>query len=667
MGPKIEITSTKAKLENYSGSKIPLLGKVKVICKIKEKNEIIEFFIVNCKNKCPVIGLPTIKKLKLITRVEAIKDIKQTDKITELNFQKLVKENNDVFQGIGKLNYKYDFKLKPGYVGKIEPCKNVPFKLMDTYKQELDSLVNKEILAVEKDPTEFVNSVVLLRKPNKKLTICLDPLILNENLLREHFKLPTFEELASKIGEAKIFAKLDALKAFWQVELTERSSKLTTFQTPFSIFISNIFIISHLLSPSSFQTRKNYRFLRLPYGVKTAPEIFHRLYTEIFDGIKNAAVYIDDILIWAKNEKELYKIINEIFKKAREAGVKFNIEKCSFGVTNVKFLGYVFTPSGIKMDDSRVEAIKNMKITKNKNEVESLLGVFTYIAKFIPNMSDVTVPLRELIKKGTEFKWLEHHQHALEKFKDLVSQNPVLQYYNSELDCVLSVDASSTGISAVLLQNNLPVAHASKALTKSQKAWAQIEKEMYAIVVGVERFHQYILGKPTLVESDHKPLIPILKKPITEIPMRLQKMRLRLQPYVLNVIHIPGKEIVIADMLSRAHLDFAKDDDDLDAHKLNIVLSENMSDSRKAEFIAESAKDAEIQLICKLLRSGWPKKFKDVPNEVKAYHTFHQNLSEFEGLLYNNNSLIVPKILRKEMLTKLHYNHMGIDKIKQRA
>lgn len=119
-------------------------------------------------------------------------------------------------------------------------------------------------------------------------------------------------------------------------------------------------------------------------------------------------------------------------------------------------------------------------------------------------------------------------------------------------------------------------------------------------------------------------------------------------------------------MLSRAHLDFAKDDEDLDAHIMNIVLSESMSDLRKAECIEESTNNTKIQMLCKLLRSGWPKELKDVPNEVKAYHAFNQNLFEFKGLVYNNNRLIVPKILRNEMLTKLHYNHMGIDKTKLR-
>lgn len=116
---------------------------------------------------------------------------------------------------------------------------------------------------------------MIVRKPDKSLRVCLDPMYLNSCLLREHYRLPTFEEISSRMSEAKIFIILDASKAFWQVQLTEKSSYMTTFQTPFG----------------------RYRFLKMPYGIKTAPEIFHKLYSEIFKDIPNVEVYIDDILI----------------------------------------------------------------------------------------------------------------------------------------------------------------------------------------------------------------------------------------------------------------------------------------------------------------------------------------------------------------------------------
>lgn len=227
----------------------------------------------------------------------------------------------------------------------------------------------------------------------------------------------------------------------------------------------------------------------MPYGIKTAPEIFHRLYKQIFSDVPNVEVYIDDI-IWAQNNEEHNKILQQVFTKARENGVKFDLEKCEIGKSDVKFLGHVFTNEGIRIDADRIQAVTEMKKPTDTKGVERLLGMITYVAKFIPNLSDVTAPLRELIKKGVKFHWVEEHEVAFNKIKERLSSNAVLQYYDTNADCKLSVDASGTGVGAVLLQNNLPIAYALKAFTTCQKAWAQIEKEMYAIVYGCERFRQ---------------------------------------------------------------------------------------------------------------------------------------------------------------------------------
>ena len=184
---------------------------------------------------------------------------------------------------------------------------------------------------------------------------------------------------------------------------------------------------------------------------------------------------------------------------------------------------------------------------------------------------------------------------------------------------------------------------------------------------GCERFKQYVIGRVITVESDHKPLIPIMKKSLTDIPIRLQKMRIRLQPFDIDLVYKPGKELIIADALSRAHLDVKADDPDINATVLNVMLSENMSDKRKSEFIEETSKDTELQIVLKLIRQGWPDDKSKIPVEATPYFTFRENLFENDGLLYNNNRVIVPKSLRKKMLDCLHYNHLGMVKTKNRA
>ena len=153
------------------------------------------------------------------------------------------------------------------------------------------------------------------------------------------------------------------------------------------------------------------------------------------------------------------------------------------------------------------------------------------MSKLIPSMSQKSAPLHQLLEKDVECSWREAENKAFESLKTAISSTPVLKFFNPKEPVCLCVDASSKGLGAVILQNNQPVAYASKALTESQQNYAQIEKEMLVIVFGCERFHDFLYGQDVVtVGSDHKPLEAILKKPIHQSPLRLQKMILRTKP-----------------------------------------------------------------------------------------------------------------------------------------
>ena len=186
------------------------------------------------------------------------------------------------------------------------------------------------------------------------------------------------------------------------------------------------------------------------------------------------------------------KTLEKIFSHAKVKGIKFNLAKSKFNQQSVKFLGHVFSKDGIAIDEGRIDAILKMEKPKDKKSVERLLGVITYCIKYIPNASNITAPLRELIKNEVKFNWTKEHDEAIEQIKKALTNAPVLQYYDPNLPCKSSVDANQSGLGAVLLQNNYPVAYASKAFTNTQEAWAQIEKELYAVVFGCERFKQYV-------------------------------------------------------------------------------------------------------------------------------------------------------------------------------
>ena len=174
----------------------------------------------------------------------------------------------------------------------------------------------------------------------------------------------------------------------------------------------------------------------------------------------------------------------------------------------MKFHGHVFSKDGLRTDPEKVRAIVEMPRPTDKAGVQRLLRMVNYVSKFIPNLSDLTPPLRPEKQEETSFKAI----------KESLTLAPVLGYYDAQEALTLQVDASSTGLGAALIQGNQPIAYASKALTPTQQKYAQIEKEFLAVVFGCAKFAEYIVGRNVTVESDHKLLEAIMKKPLHVAP-----------------------------------------------------------------------------------------------------------------------------------------------------
>ncbi|KAJ7996604.1 hypothetical protein DPEC_G00238780 [Dallia pectoralis] len=175
-----------------------------------------------------------------------------------------------------------------------------------------------------------------------------------------------------------------------------------------------------------------------------------------------------------------------------------------------------------------------------------------YLGKFIPNLSETAAPLRQLTHKDTAWCWFPQHQQAFDRLKSCLSSAPVLSYYDVRKPVTLTCDASCYGLGASCLQEERPVAYASGTLTDTETRYAQIEKEPLAVVFACTKFKDYVYGKPTVIETDHQPLVTILKKPIHTDPARLQRMLLQSQAYDITLVYKKGKHMYLADTLSRA-------------------------------------------------------------------------------------------------------------------
>lgn len=211
-----------------------------------------------------------------------------------------------------------------------------------------------------------------------------------------------------------------------------------------------------------------------------------------------------------------------LLDQCREKGIKPNRDKLKFRQTKVTFMGHVISSTGLKPDPAKVEAIRKMPVPANNQDVRRLMGIANYLQKLAPNLADTTAPLRELIKESNMFQWNEQVEgQCLERIKKTLATGPAPKFFDPHQDLELQCDASQKGLGAYLMQGGQPLAYASRSLTETEQQYAQIEKEMFPIVFGTERFEQYVYGHKVRVETDHKPLESILKS-ILSAPKRLQ-------------------------------------------------------------------------------------------------------------------------------------------------
>ncbi|KAL0994061.1 hypothetical protein UPYG_G00117300 [Umbra pygmaea] len=299
------------------------------------------------------------------------------------------------------------------------------------------------------EPTEWVSAMVAVRKKDGTGRLCIDPVHLNKALLRPHHPMKTVEQVIADMPGAKVFSILDAKCGFWQVPLSEESSKLTTFMTPVG----------------------RYAFLRMPYGISTGSEVFQRCMEQLFEG-QPCAIVVDDILVWGSTREEHDLHLRQVMDRIRAVNLKLNPDKCRFRVSEVSYVGHLLTDQGIKPDPAKTDAVRSMPTPTDKLGVQRFLGMTNYLSKFIPGYSETTAPLRQLLLQDVEWCWQEHHMAAFTRLKELLTSPPVLQYFDVHQPVVLSADASQHGLGAVCLQNNKPVAFASRALTETESRYA---------------------------------------------------------------------------------------------------------------------------------------------------------------------------------------------------
>ena len=666
------VNPTTVKLTGYGGHAVPTTGTCNIRCRLRDKSHDLEFYIADT-TATPIIGFSSCLEMGLVkieNRVLTIREAEVAAVATETPPTTIPKDiaakYAELFHGLGQFPRTHTMQLNPEIRPVIHAARRVPFALRDRLKAELDKEESLGVLVKVDEPTDWVNSIMIVEKKNGSLRICLDPKDLNKALKREHYSCPTVDDIAAKLHGARVFSVLDATSGYWQVKLDKKSSMLTTFNTPFG----------------------RYRFTRLPFGVNSAQDVFQKEIDLTYEGLPGVAAIVDDILIYGKNKEDHDTKLDAVLRRTKERGIRLNPNKCVFRKHEVTYFGHVLSADGLKPDPIKTQGIREMPSPTTREELETILGMVTYLGKFAPKLSEITAPLRNLTKKENEFIWDQNTERAYAAMKKLLCQQPgpILAYFDPRKNITLQCDASQTGLGAAMLQNDRPVSYASRCMTSAEENYAQIEKELLAVVFACERFHQYTYGRDVMIHSDHKPLEAIFNKPLACAPPRLQRMLLRLQRYNVTITYVPGKQIPLADTLSRIFQktrpelprDILEDGvrvhetltlEDL-AEEIQVceIIHTAVTDSRMEKIRTAANLDQSMQILRHNIQSGWPNEFRLCPKEVRQYWNIRDELAMLdESIIIKGERIVIPEDQRREILEQLHTGHFGMEKTKQRA
>lgn len=370
----------------------------------------------------------------------------------------------------------------------------------------------------------------------QKWRIVVDYRKLNEKTIDDRYPLPNISDILDKLGRSQYFTTLDLASGFHQIEMSPEDIPKTAFS------------VEH----------GHYEYLRMPFGLKNAPSTFQRAMDDVLKGLQGhiCLVYMDDIIIFSTSLPEHIENLRKVFQRLRDKNLKIQLDKSEFLQKNVKFLGHIITPEGIKPNPDKIAAIKKFPVPKTPKEIKSFLGLIGYYRKFIKDFAKLTKPLTTCLKKGAKIEHDEKFLHSFETCKNILTNDPLLQYPDFDKPFVVTTDASQFAIGGILSQGNIgsdkPIAYASRTLNNAEINYSVIEKELLGIIYAVKYFRPYLFGRKFKIVTDHKPLQWLFS--LKEPQSRLVRWRLKLEEYDYEIVYKKGKNNTNADALSRVQI-----------------------------------------------------------------------------------------------------------------
>ena len=294
-----------------------------------------------------------------------------------------------------------------------------------------------------------------------------------------------------------------------------------------------------------------FQWTQLPMGTVVAQDIFQSKLDAIFIGMEGITGIADDMIIAGKDEMEHDRNFLAFMEKCMENNLTPKLEKIQFKQTQVSFYGHIWSKHSISRDPKKIQALKHLEFPPDKETMRSFLGMINYLNRYSALNAHLAAPLSTFTHQATDYKPGKVHLKNFQQLKMEISNMKTLPYFNVNAETTLQMDASKKGLGACLIQNGKFVCYASRALTKTEQNYQNLEREALETIWGMEKFHYFLYGKEFILETDQKPLVSIYKKHMVYISPRVQRLIVRSFPYLpFHVVYKKGKDIPVADALS---------------------------------------------------------------------------------------------------------------------
>ena len=429
----------------------------------------------------------------------------------------------------------------------------LPLKHYEWVQREIESLECAGVIT--KSMSKWASPIVIVPKKSApreplKRRLCVDFRKFNE-LKQEVITagktkgqtsihpLPKIDEMYAKLKGAKVFSTIDLRSRYHHITLGKSSRAKTAFVTPFG----------------------KYKFLMVPFGLAQAPAYFQLLMNKVLNGLNFAMTYLDDIIIFSKNESQHLEHLETVFSHLREAGLKMKRSKCDFFKSKIHYLGHLISPEGIRPLPNKLDCIQHMPAPKNAKEIKQFLVLTGYYRKFVPRFADISRPLTTLTKKDKKFEWTPACQKSFDLLKETLCGEPVLKYADTSKPYTLCTDASKFSWAGVLTQSHTtvingkstttdhPVTFVSGLFRGNQLNWAALTKEAFAIYMSVKKLSFYLTDAQILLRSDHKLLEKFLQN--NTLNSKVNNWAMELEAFNIQFDYIKGSSNILADTLSR--------------------------------------------------------------------------------------------------------------------